>query len=295
MSRAMLRALGADRNAVSREVSADRWQLHGQQTVAVHTLPLGDVGLRWRAIWEVGLGVATLDGVSALAAAGTRGFDENVVHVSVPRGVHHAPVSGVRIHRVERFTDERVSIGIPRTRPAVAAIRAASWAVSDRQAALLLALPVQQRIIGGSHLKTANSLLSVRRRERLISQLVRDIADGAQSLGELDFARLCRRRKLPPPDRQVIRRTTTGRVYLDVRWSNVGLVVEIDGSAHRVGLAVTDDNLRQNRLTLLGDIVLRIDLVGLRVEADAFLDQICEAHAFLMTGIAAPLMVGNAR
>ncbi len=84
-------------------------------------------------------------------------------------------------------------------------------------------------------------------------------------------------------------------MYLDVRWSDVGLVVEIDGSGHRVGLAVTDDNLRQNRVTLLGDIVLRIDLVGLRVEANAFLDQICEAHAFLMSRIAAPLMVANAR
>ena len=86
---------------------------------------------------------------------------------------------------------------------------------------------------------------------------------------------------MPAPDRQVVRRTAAGRVYLDVRWSDIGLVVEIDGAGHRVGLAVTEDNLRQNWVTLMGDVVLRIDLVGLRVAGDAFLDQVCEARAAL--------------
>ena len=111
--------------------------------------PLDEVALRWRAIWEVGPGVAVLDGSSALSTAGVRGFDERVVHVSVPREVHHAPVLGVRIHLVHRGLHEVVRAGTPRTRPAIAAIRAASWAVSDRQAALLLTLPIQQRVVTG--------------------------------------------------------------------------------------------------------------------------------------------------
>jgi len=79
---------------------------------------------------------------------------------------------------------------------------------------------------------------------------LRDITDGAQSLGELDFAQMCRRHGIPPPDRQVLRRTARGRVYLDARWAGRRLVVEIDGAGHRVGLAVTDDNLRQNEVAL---------------------------------------------
>ncbi len=293
----MLRRLGADRNVVVREVAADRWRLHGSQTVAVHQLPLNDVALRWRAIWEVGP-QAVVDGISALAAGGVSGFDEHVVHVSVPRSVHRPRVPGVRIHRVQRVSSEVAAAGIPRTRPAIAAVRAASWAVSDRQAALLLTLPVQQRVITGAHLLTADADLAVRRRGRLISQVVRDIDDGAQSLGELDFGALCRRRGLPAPDRQVVRRTPTGRIYLDVGWSEVGLVVEIDGAGHRVGLAVTDDNLRQNTVMMMGDVVLRIDLVGLRVRADAFLDQVCDAYVILASrgGVQrVPLMVPAAR
>jgi very-short-patch-repair endonuclease len=105
--------------------------------------------------------------------------------------------------------------------------------------------------------------------------------DGAQSLGELDFAALCRSHGLPEPDRQVVRRGPRGRIYLDVRWSAIGLVVEIDGSQHRMGLAVTDDNLRQNEVTLSADRVLRVDLVGLRLRPEAFMAQIVRAHAQL--------------
>jgi hypothetical protein len=108
-----------------------------------------------------------------------------------------------------------------------------------------------------------------------VRQVLRDIADGAQSLGELDFAAMCRRHGVPPPDRQVLRRTARGRVYLDARWDRSRLVVEVDGAGHRVGLAVTDDNLRQNEVSLGRDLVLRIDLVGLRVHEPEFMRQVC--------------------
>lgn len=281
VSRRLLRELGVDRNQLAREIAAGRWRRHGGQTVAVHTAGLGDVALCWRAIWEVGAGAAALDGVSSLQAAGVRGFDESIVQVSVPRPVHHARVSGVRIHRVDRGPRELAAASIPRVRPAEAAIRAASWAVSDRQAALVLALVVQQRVVTAGMLLTAASAVPVRRRRALIPLLAADIAAGAQSLGELGFAALCRRHGLPTPDRQVVRTTPTGRIYLDVCWSDVGLVVEIDGSGHRSGLAVMDDNLRQNTVVLGGETVLRIDLVGLRLQADVFMAQVCRAHALL--------------
>ena len=59
---------------------------------------------------------------------------------------------------------------------------------------------------------------------------------------------------------------------------DVGLAVEIDGAGHRAGLAVTDDLLRQNAVTIGGELVLRMDLLGLRIEGDAFMDQVCRAH-----------------
>ncbi len=188
-------------------------------------------------------------------------------------------VDGVRIHRVARRPDEAAGTDLPRTTVEFAALRAAAWAHTDRQAALLLCLVVQQRLTTGPRLQQAFRRVRNRARRPLVRQLLADISDGAQSLGELDFAALCRRYGLPEPERQVVRRTPRGRIYLDVRWAGSRIVVEIDGAGHRVGLAVTDDNLRQNEVALERNTVLRIDLVGLRIHERAFMAQIVRGLA----------------
>jgi very-short-patch-repair endonuclease len=280
LSRAELRAHGWDRDAVARQVAGERWSLHGQQTVALHTSHLGEEAKRWRAVWEVGLGVAALDGVSALQAAGLTGFSDDRVHVSVKHTATVSEVSGVQVHKViRRISGEVVEGGLPRTTPAVAAVRAAHWAVSDRQAALLMVMPVQQRIITGDQLVAATRRVRGRTRRRFIRLVAHDIADGAQSLGELDFAALCRSHGLPEPSRQVVQRGPQGRTYLDVRWDHADLVVEIDGAQHTWGLAATDDQFRQNAVVIRGDRVLRMTLLGLRLAPDAFMDQVCQAYA----------------
>ena len=264
---------------VRREVAAERWALHGHQTVALTTAPLGTTARRWLAVWETGSRVAALDGVTALQHAGLTGFEDSDVHVSVKHTAEVEPIDGVRIHKVIRRVDrEVVPAGIPRTRAAVAAIRAAHWAVTDRQAALLLVLPVQQRLCSGQQLVAAAGLIRGRTRRRLIHVLVHDIADGAHSLGELDVVAACRRRGLPGPSRQAVRRLPDGTAYLDIAWPEARLVVEVDGAGHVRGLQMVDDELRQNALQLGDDLVLRVSLVGWRLTPQAYLDQICVAY-----------------
>jgi very-short-patch-repair endonuclease len=135
-------------------------------------------------------------------------------------------------------------------------------------------MPIQQGIVSGPQLVAASRAVSGRRRRALVPKLVQDITDGARSLGELDFAAMCRRRGVPEPERQVLRRTARGRVYLDVEWRESGLIVEIDGSHHREGLAMVSDQLRQNEVTLQRGRVLRIPLLGLRLAPNAYLDQV---------------------
>jgi len=272
-----LHRLGFDHAAVAREVENDRWVRLGAHTVALHTGTVDTAALRWRAVWEVAEDVALVDGVTALHAAGLTGYTEDLLHVSVPRGAQCPSVDGVRIHRVTRRAGEAVGAGLPRTRVEVAALRGAAWARSDRQAALVLCMVVQQRLTTGTRLLAALADVRNRGRRPFVRQVLRDVADGAQSLGELDFAEMCSRHGIPSPDRQLLRRTAMGRVYLDARWRDSRCVVEIDGAGHRVGLAVSDDNLRQNEVTLGDDRVLRIDLVGLRVHEVAFMQQVRRA------------------
>ncbi len=283
VSRSALAELGIDARMVAREVAAGRWRMHGRQTVAMHTGELDDAARRWRAVWEVGARVAAVDGVSALQAAGMTGFEERVVHVSVVHRVALRSHTDLRVHKViRRVPEEVVEAGLPRVKPAYAAVRAAQWACSDRQAALLLAMPVQQRLVTGAQLLCAATAIPGRARRGLVRTLVHDIADGAQSLGELDFASLCRGRGVPEPSRQVVREGPDGRIYLDVRWDN-GLAVEIDGSGHQSGLSVSDDHLRANLVAMDGDLVLRMDLIGLRLRREAFMDQVALAHLMRST------------
>lgn len=274
-SRAELSAVGISRHDVRSEVDGGRWLPHGRQTIAVHTGPLTTVARCWVALFETGTAITAIDGATALQHAGLKGYDDDDLHVSVVHNHNTERLEGVRIHKViRRVTGELIDSGLTRTRPEVAAIRAAHWARSDRQAALVLLMTVQQRLTTPMRLAAAQRLVRGRTRRSFIRAVVRDIAFGVQSLGELDFARLCRARGLPEPSRQVVRQTPAGRIYLDVGWDDVDLVVEIDGAQHRWGLAVTKDNLRQNDITLSGDRVLRIDIIGLRLATDRFMDQV---------------------
>jgi very-short-patch-repair endonuclease len=213
-----------------------------------------------------------------LVAAGLERFRDDRIRVTVPRGARIRRTSLFNIRQTRRWDPgDVVQAGIPRSRPAVAAVRGALWAASDRQATLLLTMATQQRIVTAEEIGL--ELLRIRRDKRrgLLHLLVLDLMDGAGSLGELDVLRLLRARGLPRPDQQVLRRGGPKRYFLDLYWQRWGLVVEIDGIQHAWAENVVADALRQNAISLDGDVVLRIPLLGLRLAPDDFLDQIEEA------------------
>lgn len=272
--RRQLYAAGITRSQVRAELRGGRWRSWGRQTIAVHTGPLEPRAQMRRAVYETGADAA-LDGVSALLQAGLEHFESSVIHVSVSKSTTYRRSRGVRIHETRRRRDDDVlATSPPRVRTEVAAIRAALWAPTSRQAALVLLLVVQQRLTTPVALHEA--FLDVRRdrRRRFIAGVLSDVAGGAQSMGELDFARMCRKRGLPEPDKQVRRTLPNGRVFLDVYWERFGVVVEIDGMHHLLPDVALADSIRQNWLTIGNDKVLRIPVIGLRVAADLFMEQV---------------------
>lgn len=280
INRARLRELGVTRKQIAAQIAAGRWLREGTQTIAVRTGDLSHRAQCWRAVWELGSEVALVDGADALKLAGLKGWDEEVVHVSLLHRHTANRRSGVKVHKViRRVEGEAARAGVPRTRPAIAAIRAAHWASTDTAAATILAMTVQQRLVTGPQLIEAQRTVKGRTRRAFLKRIVADIADGAQSLHELDFAAACRERGLPEPTRQAVKQGPQGRVYLDVYFEEYGLVVEIDGAGHLWALAGVSDALRANQLVIDGDRVLRINVVGLRVDLDAHMDQVAAALA----------------
>jgi len=277
--RAQLRERGIGHDAVRTEVRAGRWRVAGRHTVVVG--PGGSAAALWRAVWESGPG-ARLDGAAALVAQGMTGFVLESIDVTVPRSSTRpaSVVPGVRVHRPRRPAPG-FPVGIPRVRAEWAALNAARWARSERQAALLICLPVQQRLVTPNRLMAAWSDIGRCPRHGVVGQLLADVCDGGQSLGELDLGRLVRGVGLPKPTRQVVRTTPQGRVYLDAAWEEVGLVVEIDGGHHQLTLNPIDDALRQNEITLGNEVVLRIPLLGLRLRSHLFAEQLARAYRVL--------------
>ena len=274
LSRPQLYALGVTRWEIRGEVRAHRWQLIGDQSVCLHDTDVTEDGHRWAAVFQGGPR-ACLDGASALIASGLERYQEDSIRVSVPRGAKIRRSRRYDIRQTRRWSAEDVApSGVPRTRPEVAAIRGALWARTDKQATYLLTLVVQQGLATPQRL--GHELLRIRRDKRrgLLHSVVNDLLDGARSLGELDVGRELRRRGLPPPTRQVLRRDRRNRYYLDLYWPEWKLVVEIDGIHHTWAENVVGDALRQNALALAGDTVLRLPLLGLRLTPDDFFAQI---------------------
>jgi very-short-patch-repair endonuclease len=270
--------LGVTRGQLRAHLRARRWRRRLTQAVSVFTGPLTPAAERWVAVFEAGPR-AQLDGASALVAAGLVHFAEDRLRVSVPRGARVRRSRGVDVRQTRRWSPEDRAAGsrLPRTRTEVAAVRGALWARTDKQAALLLTMTVQQGLATAEQIGL--EMLRVRRaaRRTFIHDVLLDLMGGVRSLGEREFARECRRRGLPEPSRQAVRKGRDGRYYLDVCWERWGVVLEIDGIHHTWAPNVVGDALRQNSLTLGGSVVLRLPLLGLRVAPDDFFAQITQA------------------
>ncbi len=280
VSRDQLYALGISRGEVRANVRAGRWQLLGRHCICVRTGPLTSQAHLWSAVLEGGPR-AFLDGESALVAAGLEHYDTTAIRVSVPRGarVRHRGTT-VDIRQTRRWEASDLAPGdLPRSRVPVAAIRAALWARSNRQGALVLTMTVQQGLATAEELSV--EMLRIRRDKRraFLHRVLLDLLGGVRSLGELDVVRGCRERGIPEPDKQVLRRTKSGTYYLDLRWDRWHVVVEVDGIQHTWVENTVGDALRQNTIAMARDTVLRLPVLGLRVCPDEFFAQIAEALA----------------
>ena len=274
VSRRQLYAASVTRGEIRNEVRVGRWQLIGEQSVCLHNGEVNQTGHLWAAVFQGGPR-ACLDGEAALVAGGLQRYTVERIRVSVPRGARIRRTRLFEIRQTRRWSaDDVVPSGLPRVRISTAAIRAALWARTDKQAAYLLTLVVQQGLATVEQLGA--ELLRIRRDKRrlFLHAIVNDLLDGARSLGEIDVGRECRRRGLPEPERQVLRKDRRGRYYLDLYWPDHRLVVEVDGIHHAWAENVVGDALRQNSLALSGDTVLRLPLLGLRLAPDDFFAQI---------------------
>ena len=276
-TRGELIAAGVSRDRIRAHCAARRWQACGR-AIVLHNGVLTR-RQRWR-VAQLNCGrQAQLTAFTAAEAHGLRGWERDSVHVLVPKSVPAPRFLGIeiRLHRRRRWLELP---GLIQPLPAALLIAAGTFE-SARPACGLLAAGVQQRLVTSTALSAALEQEPKVRHRRALLAAVADIGQGAQALSEIDFHALCRRYRLPVPDRQTVRREPSGRKrYLDASWrrSDGRLVVaEVDGALHLAVRRWWDDQLRQNELSLADALVLRFPSVLVRTEPRQVADQLRRA------------------
>nr|MDT0665850.1 DUF559 domain-containing protein [Micromonospora sp. DSM 115978] len=146
---------------------------------------------------------------------------------------------------------------------------AAVWSDSPTRACAIVSAAVQQRLVTVPQLRDELSAAGRVPYRRLLAVTFDDIEGGAQSLLEIDLARLCRQAGLSSPERQAMRQDSKGRRrYLDAYWPRQRLCVEVDGAFHAEAEQWRQDLDRQNDLVADGDVVLRFSSSTVRLRPE---------------------------
>jgi hypothetical protein len=257
-------------------VSAGRWADLPGRGVITDLGPVEGRSTWWRAVTVLGPH-ARLGGVTALEADGLTGYVEPLTHVWLPKSSYKGRLDGVRLHETRRWdSTDAAPNGIPRARAEVATVQAALWARSPRQAALCMVMPIQQRIVRADDVSEVLTRVRRHRYRRMLQACIHDIAAGAHSLGELDFAQMCRQRGLPEPSRQVVRRTGRGRAYLDVYWKAFRVALEVNGAGHERLDQVMHDEIRTMDVQVQGDTAIQVSVLTLRCAPEPFFSKLGE-------------------
>lgn len=275
LGRRQAKQLGIPRWYLDRELRARRWQRTGRQTVVMHNGPLDWRARCWVAVLEADPRAA-LDGVTALRWEGLPLEDDEIVLIT-PKGSRPLRMAGVRVHESRRWAADDIRVlGIRRTAPAVAAVHAGLWAVTDKQAAYFPTLAVQKGVVTPAQLADALATVRRARRRAVLIRTVSDLAGGSRTLQEIDLAKGLRERGLPGPDRQSIRRRPSGTQYLDADFDDYDLTLELDGEQHLLPTQKLADLFRDLSLVVEGRTVLRIPNSAWWLAREALLDALEE-------------------
>jgi hypothetical protein len=268
--------------AVRHRIRSGRWQNPHRGVFVTHGGPLTERQRKWIAVLAVGsVGHgrgAILGGLSALGVLGMRRYSSPDIHVLIAAHKQETdPPRGVVVHRTRILPpeDRHMTGDPPCTMPARSLVDAAQWARSDRDAIAVIAAAFQQRLVGVQDMRPVLARMPRIKRRALIVAAVDDAAAGAESISEVEFARLCRRAGLPDPSRQVARMDAGGRKrYRDVYFDDWKVHVEIDGGQHIEVRAWHADMWQHNEVAIAGERLLRFPAWAVRHCPDKVISQL---------------------
>jgi very-short-patch-repair endonuclease len=246
------------------------WRALGEGVALSHRGTPTEDELLWAAVLHGGP-TAAVSGDASLRYFGVKRLTVVRFDLAVPERLQLATVDVpglvVKPHRVRHL--EKWSAGHPDLRLVhvhAAVLHAAAWADTDEEAEKRIAMSVQQRKTTPALIRTVLPDMPRLRRRALILEVLDDVEHGAHANSELEFLRFCRRNRLPEPDQLQVAVRAGGMKYLDGRYRNKRITIEVDGAHHRWAEQWEADALRSLQLAVAtrGDQVIRITRAMMR-------------------------------
>ncbi len=273
LSRRQLHSFGLSTHYVDRRIDSRHWQEVTSNVVALHNQPI----TRLSKVWAASLHhpKLALTGAAALELYGIKPEYSQRIDLIGPRGTRALPLTECVIHTTRvplPLADFPLRTSMPFT-----VAHAMKWAKTDKQAAFYACTQIQNRRLTLPDLEAATTVLLQQKLDLKLARRLKLLIPGADSIPELEFALMCRKRGFPEPRRQVPRKDSNGRNrYVDCEFMirNRQLVVEIDGMGHLMAEVLIDDGWRANELLIQGTPVLRISSLALKLNPDPFFEQL---------------------
>lgn len=268
VTRAQLNRLKLSSNHVDAQLSAHRWQEISSTVLATTTGVLTREQLMWAGVLHAGPRSA-IGGLTALEVHGLANWHRDEITVLLEKSHNLERIDGIRFVETRRpITLLTSSRALPTWRIEPAALLWAGYQPVTRSAYGLLSACVQQGLTTPYRLDTWITRMRPLRRAKPFRRMLGELAEGSQSVAELDVLRMCDRFGLPRPRRQTRRADSAGRVrYTDAEWvlpDGRVLVLEVDGGFHMSAEHWGADIERERQLVATGVTVVRCTAIQVR-------------------------------
>lgn len=270
LTREQAMSAGLSRRLIAARLDAGRWQRLHRGVFVTFSGPVPRETQLWGAVLRVGEH-AVLSHHSAAEIWRLSDAPSTPIHLTVPRKATSSAIPGLVLHFSSRLAEARHPARLPpQTKLEETVLDLADLAHTAEDAVAWPIRACQRRLTTSDRIIATLEARSRARWRRDVADAIPDIRAGVHSPLELRYLRdVERRHGLPRGDRQV--RVTRGitRQYIDVRYADYGVVVELDGVLAHSADGRSRDMRRDNANTLDGYQTLRYSWVPVAYHACA--------------------------
>jgi hypothetical protein len=253
-------ALGAgfSRHIIAGRLASGQWQRLHTGVFATFSGPVPRFSLLWGAVLRAG-DDAVLSHHTAAELWNLTDQPSVSIHVSVPRQTGSLDIPGLVLHYSARLPEARHPARLPpQTTLEETVLDLAGLSPSAEDAVAWAIRACQRRLSTPDRITTALADRKRARWRRDLTDAITEVSAGVHSPLELRYLReVERRHRLPRGDRQAVTIRGGARQYADVRYTEYGVVVELDGVLAHPAEARRRDARRDNANTLDGFQTLR--------------------------------------